>query len=139
MESHNKNIYAAYKAVNSHSDLDELQHWKYIKRYKKPNGEWGYVYADKETHKTINSKLKEADSYNDSAKFFEERRKETNVVDKAGVRAWKMRNEAQQYNRQKAIDAENDALWLISQNSISTISKKTINRGKRFVEKLFDN
>ena len=43
MESHNKNIYAAYKAVNSHSDPDELQHWKYIKR-EKVNGKWRYYY-----------------------------------------------------------------------------------------------
>lgn len=43
MESHNKNIYAAYKAVNSRSGLDELQHWKYIKR-EKVNGKWRYYY-----------------------------------------------------------------------------------------------
>ena len=43
MESHNNNIYAAYKAVNLHSDPDELQHWKYIKR-EKVNGKWRYYY-----------------------------------------------------------------------------------------------
>lgn len=48
MESHNKNIYAAYKAYTastSRSDLDELQHWKYIKRERK-NGKWVYTYPN---------------------------------------------------------------------------------------------
>lgn len=46
MESHNKNIYAAYKASIAsaeHSDTDELRHWKYIKR-EKVNGKWRYYY-----------------------------------------------------------------------------------------------
>ena len=43
MESHNKNIYSAYKAVNLRSDPDELRHWKYIKR-EKINGKWRYYY-----------------------------------------------------------------------------------------------
>lgn len=48
MESHNKKIYAAYKAYTasaSRSDLDELQHWKYIKRERK-NGKWVYTYPN---------------------------------------------------------------------------------------------
>lgn len=46
MESHNKNIYAAYKASiasTEHSNPDELRHWKYIKREWK-NGKWVYIY-----------------------------------------------------------------------------------------------
>jgi len=45
MESHNKNIYAAYKASTARFDPDELRHWKYIKR-EKVNGKWKYWYDD---------------------------------------------------------------------------------------------
>lgn len=48
MESHNKNIYAAYKASiasTEHSNPDELRHWKYIKREWK-NGKYRYYYKD---------------------------------------------------------------------------------------------
>lgn len=48
MESHNKNIYAAYKASiasTEHSNPDELRHWKYIKRERK-NGKWVYTYPN---------------------------------------------------------------------------------------------
>lgn len=42
-----------YLALDNNSD--ELQHWKYIKKYKNSAGKWTYVYADKKTH----NKLKE--------------------------------------------------------------------------------
>lgn len=38
----------AYKAITEDDPRHALAHWKYIKRYKKNNGKWGYVYDDRE-------------------------------------------------------------------------------------------
>lgn len=116
---------------------DELMHWKYIKRYKGSNGKWRYVYADKETHKTINDNFKDASKEKHAAELDRKIRRNVDVVRPGGAQFWKELNESSKRHEQKAIRYENDAYWTISKNSISSVSKNTIQKAKSWLSNLF--
>ncbi len=43
-----------------HYDETEIQHWKYIRKYKSKSGKTVYVYADKKTHSNIKKQASDA-------------------------------------------------------------------------------
>lgn len=45
---------------------NDLLHWKYIKKYRLPNGKWRYVYANKDTHRDITKRVRESEKEQDN-------------------------------------------------------------------------
>lgn len=131
-----------YRAIDNSASL---QHWKYIKRYRS-GGKWRYVYADKKTHKSIDSKLKTAITNEDRSHQYNKtlNRVTFNITD---VKEDKEKNTRQNKeirrlindsNKYKSIADENYKMRdeEISRNSVSTLAKEKINKGKNFISKL---
>lgn len=126
MESHNKNIYAAYKASIAsaeRSDTDELRHWKYVKK-EKINGKWKYWY-DLESYKQDMKKIKE-DAKNTQYTSYDK------VADVSSGLKQKLKNYIQ--------DAKNkvDAMIDKSINSVKDAAKETINAIPEQANKVVD-
>lgn len=126
MESHNKNIYAAYKASIAYadrSDTDELRHWKYVKK-EKINGKWKYWY-DLESYKQDMKKMKE-DSKNSRYTPSDK------VTDISSGLKQKLKNYIQ--NAKNKVDAMIDK----SINSVKDAAKETVNAIPEQVNKIAD-
>ena len=126
MESHNKNMYAAYKASIAsaeRSDSDELRHWKYVKK-EKINGKWKYWY-DLESYKQDMKKIKE-DSKNSQYTPSDK------VTDISSGLKQKLKNYIQ--NAKNKVDAMIDK----SVNSVKDAAKKTVNAIPEQANKVVD-
>ena len=132
---------------------DELYHWKYIKRYEGRDGKYRYVYANKETHKSISDDLIKAQRYADTS---DEYHKKADKIYNAYVRAnkynigtEKMRKNTlndsvnqESISIKNKIESENyinSATKKILDNSITNINKEVINVGKSFVNDILKN
>lgn len=153
MESHNKNIYAAYKAVNSHSDPDELQHWKYIKR-EKINGKWRYYYdvgknekldaghanvAVRYAKENVNfhrKKFQEVKRKVDSGEFFDKDKGNQSIVE-----PYQKKYNSAVNDYKKAVAAEKRAKEAYSKTPLSKIenAKAKIDNGRNIVAKFIKN
>ena len=130
-----------------------LKHWKYIKRYRGRNGKWRYVYANKETHKSINDDLRKEQHFLDLAEEMHEksddiynayyRAKKYDIGTKKSrddalrtstdykTNAFSYEHESEQYGR--------SAYKKIKNNSISSINKEILDVGRSFVNDTLKN
>ena len=143
-----------------HSDVylgadysDGLKHWKYIKRYRGRNGKWCYVYANKETHKSINDDLIKEQRFLDLAKEMHEKSDRTyNAYDRAkkyDIGTKKGRDDALRTSTDYKTNAFNyeyeseqygrSAYEKIKNNSISSINKEVLDVGRSFVNDTLKN
>ena len=136
-----------YYAVNgSGIEEDELTHWKYIKRYKK-NGKWYYVYGDDKTHRDIkvNRELAEVsdknykyeqDIVNWATDSVNKRRNKGLSTDGSLERTIKIHKKKAKPFKETRDYYNAQADKIINNNSVKTLSKKQINKGKKKVESL---
>ena len=136
-----------YYAVNrSGIEEDELTHWKYIKRYKK-NGKWCYVYGDDKTHRDIkvNRELAEVsdknykyeqDIVNWATDSVNKRRNKGLSTDGSLERTIKIHKKKAKPFKETRDYYNTQADKIINNNSVKTLSKKQINKGKKKVESL---
>ena len=136
-----------YYAVNgSGIEEDELIHWKYIKRYKK-NGKWHYVYGDDKTHRDIkvNRELAEVsdknykyeqDIVNWATDSVNKRRNKGLSTDGSLERTIKIHKKKAKPFKETRDYYNAQADKIINNNSVKTLSKKQINKGKKKVESL---
>lgn len=128
------------------SKPDELTHWKYIKRYKK-NGKWRYVYGDDKTHRDIKSNRDLAGISDKNYKYeqgivdwatsaLNERRRMGLSTDGSLERTIKIHKEKAKPFEETRDYYNAQADKIISKNSVKTLSKKQINKGKKKVESL---
>ena len=136
---------------------DELYHWKYIKKVKKPNGKWRYYYDTKQLKKDLGvDKLKEydreyqemntaLDKYKDASiaiDEFESANRNTNYKDYDYEKSHELYSRADirrdSYERNAREFAEARAEVMNTPMSVVVKSKETIRRGKRLVLNLFN-
>lgn len=130
---------------------DELYHWKYIKRYKAPDGSWRYVYGDEETHRSItyaNEAAKQAeDRLRSHAKDQAAYENKAQAAKDKGDSDWhesyrslaedKSKVMRQELDRvDEARKKEND---LIKNNSVSSLLSRQTEKIKNDVTKFFNN
>lgn len=109
-----------YKAIDPSGN--ELQHWKYIRKYRTSSGKWRYVYADRNLHNQIQKYQQTADVSKDvllSGKGSSQQR--VRLANKMG---------ANNTRADRLISGNTVA------KSIKTTASKLYNKGKSFVEKI---
>lgn len=132
---------------------DGLKHWKYIKRYRGRDGKYRYVYANKETHKSINDDLrKEQQLISISDKYHKKADRLYNAYERANKynvgtenSRKNLLNESVNYestSTRAKIESDkyrNSATKKMLDNSVSNINKELINSGKSFINDLLKN
>ena len=147
-----------YYAVHRSGNNDELKHWKYIKKIKGPNGKWRYFYDTTEltkyrdenrvgtydkdgtktttTYKDTNNLLSSRTTYSNDASMYANgktyRFKSKKVVNERGKIDRAIDNtqaKAEKYIYNKFYKNRKSG-------SLRKTSKKTINKGKRAIDKL---
>lgn len=133
---------------------DELQHraYKYIRRYKNVKGKWTYVYANRDTHRQIQSDLLTArvarntqKRYQNVAKIYElDRVNSKDYTGELGKEFHKMSaknalsaNAAVNDDRRIAEKHEDAAYTAIRKNSVKSLAKDQVDKGVSAINKLF--
>lgn len=128
-----------YLALDDNSD--ELQHWKYIKRYKNSKGKWVYVYADKYSHTGISDleakKRKLGKQFKDN---YEEYKYNASVMNLKGAnegskRRAKYYNDILSENMAETRRTINMKDKMLSEYSVSNKAKKTKKKIESWISK----
>lgn len=120
-----------------------MKHWKYIKRYK-VNGKWRYVYGDDKTHDKVVQKMRIIDSYK---KELIRTEKNANYLNKEmdqdlsngkSISSYEKDNLKSEVERKKELNESiKNKTKEIEKHTISDITKKYAEKGKKFISNLF--
>ena len=157
IHKHNKNDSIWHSAVYVGKEYnDGLYHWKYIKRYKK-NGKWVYEYGKQTAAYKAYKDAKDGRGINDRAKDYEAKMLEAATGSAGAGVSRRIAGERQDYEQyykndqsqklnstlakvyEKERDKASSLEYKMAYNITKLVesSKKQINKGKKFLSKLF--